>query len=308
MSASIMLNQPLFGDNNMSITVSFSKREVMGKIYFVGYIPHFMFNNWINGSYKSIIDYAVKVSRKTRNNYIGIKVNIPFRILNKICNPTKLPEVRVTRRSRIIYDMIMFDDMCIIKDCIFSINHKLNGNSLVFGHMAKIYFELSDNNINFPESIKHDEMICVNYPMDSKIQKNKFFVEYSSVMSSQYTRTEIIPNRAVIINIDDSGFVKNNIENPMYSYNTMVDNSTMGIISKVNSRNEILNSYNALTKIDDYMYKTSNGKYMKNTENKKIFYKEYNPVFAKTYKDFYEVIERHSRYMMESELVITDFD
>lgn len=307
MSASMMLNQPLFGDNNMSITVSFSKREIMGKIYFVGYIPYFMSNNWINGSYKSIIDYAVRVGQKTRYNYLGIKVNIPFRISNKICNPTKLSEVRVARRSRIIYDMIMFDDMCIIKDCIFSINHKLSGNSLIFGHMTRIYFELSDNT-NFPESIKYDEMICVNYPMDSKIQKNKFFVEYSSKISSQYTRTEIIPNHAVIINIDDSEFVKNNVENPIYSYNTIMDNSTMGIVSKVNSRNEILNSYNALTKIDDYIYKTSNGKYMKNTENKKIFYKEYNPVFAKTYKDFYEVIERHSRYMMESELVITDFD
>lgn len=307
MSASMMLNQPLFGDNNMSITVSFSKREVMGKIYFVGYIPYFISNNWINGSYKSIIDYAVKVGQKTRHNYLGIKVNIPFRISNKICNPTKLSEVRVARRSRIIYDMIMFDDMCIIKDCIFSINHRSSGNSLIFGHMTKIYFELSDN-INFPESIKYDEIICVNYPMDSKIQKNKFFAEYSSRISSQYAKTEIIPNHAVVINIDDSEFVKNNIENPMYSYNTMMDNSTMGIISKVNSRNEILNSYNALTKIDDYIYKTSNGKYMKNTENKKIFYKEYNPVFAKTYKDFYEVIERHSRYMMESELVITDFD
>lgn len=307
MSASMILNQPLFGDNNMSITVSFSKREVMGKIYFVGYIPYFMSNNWINGSYKSIIDYVVKVGQKTRHNYLGIKVNIPFRISNKICNPTKLSEVRVARRSRIMYDMIMFDDMCIIKDCIFSINHKLNGNSLIFGHMTKIYFELSDN-VNFPESIKFDEIICVNYPMDSKIQKNKFFVEYSSKISSQYSRTEIIPNHSVIINIDDSEFVKNNVENPMYSYNTITNNSTMDIISKVNSRNEILNSYDALTKIDDYIYKTSNGKYMKNTENKKIFYKEYNPVFAKTYKDFYEVIERHSRYMMESELVITDFD
>lgn len=307
MSASIMLNQPLFGDNNMSITVNFSKREVMGKMYFVGYIPYFMSNNWINGSYKSIIDYAVKVGQKTRHNYLGIKINVPFRISNKICNPTKLSEVRVARRSRIVYDMIMFDDMCIIKDCIFYINHRSNGNSLIFGHMTKIYFELSDN-MNFPESIKYDEMICVNYPIDSKIQKNKFFVEYSSRISSQYTRTEIIPDHAVIINIDDSEFVKKNIENPIYSYNTMTDNSTMGVISKVNSRNEILNSYNALIKIDDYIYKTSNGKYMKNAENKKIFYKEYNPVFAKTYKDFYEVIERHSRYMMESELVITDFD
>lgn len=307
MSASIMLNNPLFGDNNISITVSFSKREIMGKIYFVGYIPYFMSNNWINGSYKSIIDYAVKVGQKIRYNYLGIKVNIPFKISNKICNPTKLSEVRVTRRSRINYDMIMFDDMCIIKDCVFSINHRSNGNSLIFGHMTRIYFELLDN-ISFPESIKYDDMICVNYPMDSKIQRNKFFVEYSSKISSQCTRTEIIPNHAVVINIDDSVFVKNNIENPMYSYNTMMDNSSMGIISKVNSRNEILNSYNALTKIDDYIYKTSNSKYMKNTENKKIFYKEYNPVFEKTYKDFYEVIERHSRYMMESELVITDFD
>lgn len=307
MSASIMLNNPLFGDNNMSITVSFSKRKIMDKIYLVGYIPYFMPNNWINDSYKSIIDYVVKAGQNTRHNYLGIKVNIPFKILNKICNPTKLPEVRVTRRSRIKYDMIMFDDMCIIKDCVFSINHRSSGNSLIFGHMTRIYFELSDN-MNFPESIKYDDMICVNYPMDNKIQRNKFFVDYSSEISSQCTRTEIIPNYAVVINIDDSQFVKKNIENPMYSYNTMMNNSPMGIISKVNSRNEILNAYNSLIKIDDYMYKTSNGKYIKNTENKKIFYKGYNPVFANTYKDFYEVIERHSRYMMESESVITDFD
>lgn len=303
MASTMSLNKPTIGENNSCISTVFRKENTSKKDMIVGYVPYFVSNEWVYGMSDYIIDCLAKNMDKNRFRFGSITINIPFRISFPLDNPSKISEVRVSRRRYNIYDMIKFDDFVIINNCIFYFGN--NGKYFVAGILKKISFDISDIMSISSSNIVTEDVFALTSPIKKNLLKNKFFNEFMGSFSLKGYKRELIDSTILKFSYGNIIDISKNIMNVPYVISSVDCNEC--VLYKAKSEEEIINAYKMLPVIDKYLYNSSKKRKTVLDNGKKVFYRMFN----KTFNDKDHIIssiEKTSRHFLESEMIITDFE